>query len=95
MLTLHQPLTHQCLHHAGSLLPDIGQTLFNVDHLRHALHQVVQYDEGPRPPHPRTAVDQQRGAVPPVLVAHTLDELEERGGVMRYAVIRPPEELEV
>ena len=89
------PDTYQCLDHACSLLPDGGQTLLYVHGVRHAPYKVVQDDEGPRPPHASATVDHHGGTILSVFTAHTLDEANDGGGVVRHPVVWPTEELEV
>ena len=88
-----QPLVpHQCLHEEDPLLPDVSDTVVDVDHtiLFHSVQHDVQDNEGPCSPHTSTAVDQEGlGVTQRMSIANSTSEINEGHSIRGYSVIRP------
>ena len=87
----HNP--HLCLHHEDTPLSHVLHKLVDVDgvlsHLE-TLHHGVQYYEGSRTPHPRTAVDQEGNPFALVMgLLYPPHEAEDGGGKLGYSMVRP------
>ena len=85
-------MLYLCLDQFHSLVPHSVEVLEHTQSslCLHLLRGQVEEDERSRPPHPGTAVDQERGGEGGgVLLPDTADEGDERHGVARDSVIRP------
>ena len=83
---------HQCLHEEDPLLPDVSDTVIDVDYtiLFHSVQHGVQDNEGPCSPHTSTAVDQEGlGVTQRMSIADSTSEIDEGHSIRGYSVIRP------
>ena len=88
----HELAPHQCLYKEDSLLPDVSDTVIDVDHtiLFHSIQYGVQDNEGPCSPYTSTAVDQEGlGVTQRMSIADSTSEIDKGHSIRGYSVIRP------